>query len=433
VNATVGFLCLALFVPAAAAADLKPGESKRLAQKLQTLVNDNAVVALRGFIAEIAELDEPEIVVLIPPAATAVPSSVNYEAAVKALAALKNEKSVAALAELVVKPKLDFRQKVLVLEAFGWRSDEASIKAVVKGFEVSNPHVQAAAIRACVARRSREPIPALIDLLDARSKVRDRVWYDIRVALVTLTGQDFEAIEDWRKFWAGHGASLDPTKLGEATGLTKVAIRKTEESVQFFGQEVFSKNLLFVIDVSGSMVLVDGPGGGGAQRIERAKEQLAQAVKKLPRGARFNVIAYSDKVQPWQKGLQPATPGNVASALKFVNGFQARGATHTDEALELAFNDISVDTIVLLSDGAPARKDNSNTRGLIETILAQVKDVNSSRRVRIDTFGFEGVGTVPPGSALRGWKPPSADDVKAFVEFLKTLASESGGTYRAVE
>ena len=102
-----------------------------------------------------------------------------------------------------------------------------------------------------------------------------------------------------------------------------------------------------------------------------------------------------------------------------------------------AFKDVSVDTIILLTDGAPMRVDNRNSQLLIEQILEWVRDTNSSRKVRINTFGFESVGawpeTVTGIDRRRLPPPPGPQEVQAFVSFLKTLASESGGNYRAIK
>jgi hypothetical protein len=172
------------------------------------------------------------------------------------------------------------------------------------------------------------------------------------------------------------------------------------------------------------------------QRLRRAREQLTQAVEKLPKGALFNIITFSDKVVPWQKQVQPSTPATIASALKFVNAFKAIGATHTDDALKMAFDDLAVDTIVLLSDGAPVHK-LGDSEALVTKILAWVKDVNSARKVVIHTFGFESAGTWPKKVPFAGGgklpPPPTPAELKVFVEFLKSLASDSGGRFQPIK
>jgi hypothetical protein len=122
----------------------------------------------------------------------------------------------------------------------------------------------------------------------------------------------------------------------------------------------------------------------------------------------------------------PAGPQNFTSAQKFVKGFQAVGLTHTDEAIEKAFEDLTADTIVLLSDGAPAKMNAAGT-DLIEKIHKRVQDLNASRKLRIDTFGFEDEGIHPNGQKVSN----SADD--PMVGFLKKLAKDNGGTYQPIK
>ena len=79
--------------------------------------------------------------------------------------------------------------------------------------------------------------------------------------------------------------------------------------------------------------------------------------------------------------------------------------------------------------------DMQNPKPLIEKILKRVKDLNASRKVKIETFGFEGEGTWPKKYPGGGNPPPAPtqEQCKTFVEFLKTLASDSGGSFQAIK
>jgi hypothetical protein len=86
-------------------------------------------------------------------------------------------------------------------------------------------------------------------------------------------------------------------------------------------------------------------------------------------------------------------------------------------ALEFAFEDPIVDTIYLITDGAPTHRGSfgpglpEDAPQLIKEILRRTKVLNFRRGVRIFTLGF-------PGAEER---------------FLKQLAEEHGGTYRAIK
>ncbi len=475
-------LCLVAYISFANNPLLAEGPSKdatKYQKQIELFARSNRARAIQDIISEMAGSEEPRIVALLPVAGTALPSSANFAAAVEAIEKLKSDAAVEVLVGALRK-KGDYRQRVLILEAFGKRGDNASLAAITEQLEASVDNVQVAAMRAARARKERTPIPALIRILEKDWKAHDRVWNECRLALVDLTGKDFDSIADWKNFWASVQASFDPKKVGHEKGPTRIAVKPTKESVEFFGTEIFSRSLVFVIDVSGSMLMYDEPRetigtddpegdgekaggttvtgsskgrGSGAgkgsdpeghageieqdrQRLRRAKEQLTRALRKLSRATQFNIITFSDKILPWQKRLQPATPANIAAAVKFVNEFQARGATHTDEALEIAFGDLAVDTIVLLSDGAPVHRSGSDSRTLIQRILEKIRDINSARKVIIHTFGFEGEGRWPEkGPKAGGQKLPPAptpEEVKTFLEFLKSLARENGGEFRAI-
>ena len=117
-------------------------------------------------------------------------------------------------------------------------------------------------------------------------------------------------------------------------------------------------------------------------------------------------------------------------AIAFIRKFNADLGTATGLALKDAFKDKSADTIVLLSDGAP-----HNQRGtpdeLIPIVQELVKDLNRLRKVKIFTFGFEGLGQWPPGSKYEGRSV--VYDAEQLVRFLKNLAENNGGRYTPID
>ena len=431
------------------AAEVSSSQSKKFRKQLQGFVKGERRGALREFIVRMVELDHKRSVIYIPPAATLVPSSTNYRAAVEGIASIVDPDAIAELAKVLSARKTDFREKVLLLQAFGRRDDKASLDAIIERLDDKVAHVEVAAIRAARARKAAAPVAGLIDALDRHWKRRDRAFLEARMALIAITGQDFEDIVDWKKWWDTAKATFDPAKVGKTDGKTQVPVRRTVDSVEFFGSEVFSSNLIFVIDVSGSMYKYDeaksrsddqefGDPQTTRRRVVRAQKQLIQALEKLKRGTMFNIVAFSNQVTSWSEEMQSATRSSINSAKRFVTNFNAIGPTHTDEALKRSFEDVTVDTIILLSDGAPLKvRREGHSEKLIKEILTWFRDINSSRKVRVDTFGFEGRGKWPkkvpfaPGGQLP--EPPTDEELKLFVDFLKTLSEESGGTYRAIE
>jgi len=280
----------------------------------------------------------------------------------------------------------------------------------------------------------------LIATVDAHSDERDLLWLESRHALLKITGQDFETAADWKKWWAVARETFDPGAAPDEDGRTMV-VKKTGGGVEFFGAEIFSRNLIFVIDVSGSMAMFDQGSMKRKEaektriRLDRARKQLLRAIESLPKTARFNIVVYSNKVTAWQKNLKPASKSAIKSAGKFVNEFLARGATYTDDALKRAFQDPEADTIVLLSDGAPTKPEFPSDF-LIGQILKDIGDLNAARKMRINTFGFEGTGLWPdkiPGQPSGPRPLPTLQNVETFVGFMKQLAEDNHGSFQPIK
>ncbi|MBN1419074.1 MAG: VWA domain-containing protein [Planctomycetes bacterium] len=406
----------------------------RIAREL----NQATASQVPGIIERLAKIGTPKAFEVVIQAAVVYPGAKSAEAARKAIAGA-DDKVVASLTKLLRSVSQNYIGRQLILQGFALRSDDDSWKAMVDTLKDKVVHVRSAAIQAIADRKDKRGIPILIDFLEEAQKARDRDWLDAREALIRLTGNDFEVIEDWRNFWEANQKTLDPKKVGEESGRTRVRLAKpSDDAPTFFGVEILSYNVLFVIDCSGSMILYDAGGEEDKpqDRMTRAKNQLAKAIEDLRKGSRLNIIRYSDQIVEWQKQMVPLSSSTKKKAQQFALSLRADGWTHTDEALEKAFQIPFVDTIVLLSDGAPTkgtRVPPQATEGpdtLIPKILAKVRELNAIRKIKIFTFGFEKPGSQEPGGAAQ-----PGDEVYAqmFAKFMRDLAEQNGGEYKPIE
>ncbi len=235
--------------------------------------------------------------------------------------------------------------------------------------------------------------------------------------LATVAGQDFgHDITAWKRW-------LDSRKQGDSLAAARVALTRADSNQSysqkptFFGIPVQAKRIVFVVDKSGSMSgSLDSANlprkssrTRAETRIERARRELVGAIAKLPADARFDIIAFDDRLAAWQPGLVYATAGNKAIAYQYIAGINARGDTAWFDALDRAMRlDGNLEAIYFLTDGEP-------TVGRIVSqpaIVHAISRDNVYRRITIHVIGM-GVGATAEG-------------------FLKTLARASGGTYRAV-
>jgi len=147
----------------------------------------------------------------------------------------------------------------------------------------------------------------------------------------------------------------------------------------FGGGKVMPKDIVFVVDTSGSM------GERGGRKIAQAKSALAYALGRLGKNDRFNVIAFSTEARAFRDQPVPATTENLAAAQTYVKGLEATGGTAIDDALKLALQvkrtTGRVPIVFFLTDGQPTIGPSDP-----KTILADTAAANRAG-ARIFVFG----------------------------------------------
>ncbi|NXB94381.1 ITIH4 inhibitor, partial [Vidua chalybeata] len=148
---------------------------------------------------------------------------------------------------------------------------------------------------------------------------------------------------------------------------------------------VFPKNVIFVIDRSGSMT---------GRKIEQTRDALLKILQDLRQEDHFSFITFNNKVVEWKSSLLPATEENVASAAALVQTLTARGGTYISGALLAAVGVLekaeglpeqSVSMIILLTDGQPTSGERN-----VEVIQENVqKAINGKYALFCLGFGFD--------------------------------------------
>ncbi|ERE80569.1 inter-alpha-trypsin inhibitor heavy chain H2-like protein [Cricetulus griseus] len=129
--------------------------------------------------------------------------------------------------------------------------------------------------------------------------------------------------------------------------------------VHFFAPENLDpipKNILFVIDVSGSMWGI---------KMKQTVEAMKTILEDLRTEDQFSVVDFNHNVRTWRNDLVSATKTQIADAKRYIEKIQPSGGTNINEALLRAIfilneasnlgmlNPDSVSLIVLVSDGDP--------------------------------------------------------------------------------
>jgi Ca-activated chloride channel family protein len=148
-------------------------------------------------------------------------------------------------------------------------------------------------------------------------------------------------------------------------------------SDQFGDQKIAKKDIVFVLDVSGSMA---------GEKMDQAKKALLFCVENLNPGDRFDIIRFSTEAEALFGDLSLFNKPNKQNARKFVNSLKAIGGTNIDEALSMALRQKSDPTrpymIIFLTDGKPTIGETDESR-----LVSRIKGANLSG-TRIFTFGI---------------------------------------------
>ncbi len=92
-------------------------------------------------------------------------------------------------------------------------------------------------------------------------------------------------------------------------------------------EQIAPKEMIFVVDQSGSQ---------SGFPIDKSKELTLKLMKKMNPGDTFNVMGFSNDVNPLWQSAQPNTAANQAAATAFVNSLQANGGTQLEKAVVAA-------------------------------------------------------------------------------------------------
>ena len=315
------------------------------------------------------------------------------------------------------------------LALFGEEVNSICLPLVAKNLAHGRWQVRIAAAQCLAQIGDHEVIAPLLERLD---KDGGRVQQQIYETLRTLSGEDFgDEPERWKKWW-----EIERPHAEERGGLAITGPREkppepsryAEDEPVYYGTQVFSQRVVFVLDTSRSTNRNFHPDEGTRERLmgdygkatttisEITRSELAEGIDQLDPRASFNVICFATDVAIWQRGLQPASAGNKRSAASFARSRSPNGETNFHgallAALELDDNPWSspdlgntADTVNFLTDGSPTAGDVTDP----EQVARWFTELNRYSRTRLNVFVF---GTLGVNES-----------------FLKRLAKDGGGSF----
>ena len=144
-------------------------------------------------------------------------------------------------------------------------------------------------------------------------------------------------------------------------------------------EEIVERDLVLVVDVSGSMQ---------GEKIQQAKQAARFVVSQLNQGDRFNLITFSTGTRLWQRELQEVDAESLSDAERWIGRIAATGSTDINRALLEAMAQFDEDRtrpgyILFLTDGQPTMGE-TDPEQIIENAADNQPD---ERSLRIFTFG----------------------------------------------
>ncbi|KAG8657140.1 hypothetical protein MANES_03G041700v8 [Manihot esculenta] len=199
--------------------------------------------------------------------------------------------------------------------------------------------------------------------------------------------------------------------------------------------KAFRKEIVFLIDISGSME---------AKPLEGAKNALIGTLTKLDAKDSFNILAFNGETYSFSSSMELATAETVERAVEWINlKFIAGGGTNIllplNQAMELVSNTHgSFPVIYLITDGAV-----ENERQICDVMQSHLTS-KGSICPRIYTFGIDSVEPQMQKLFAKGLSTILAnitidtlddlDDVEVYPSRIPDLSSESlliiSGRYR---
>jgi hypothetical protein len=259
-----------------------------------------------------------------------------------------------------------------------------------------------------------------------------RVREDIYLALKKISRDDLgRKPESWRTWWKhlkennpngglpGRPAPPKDDQPQKPKGPDPNDPHATHDAPppQYWGLELYSSRIAFVLDTSESMLenftpdpaaaAKFGIGAGNRDKLDLCKEQITTALTSLDPRTHFNIVAFGTAIRNFNQNPVPATPTNKDDAISFLRSLPGAGETNYYNALKTALDigaepdtdpnfKATPDTITFLTDGAPTKGDILDA----DVILEWYTGLNRYARVTTHTITFGTVGVDVP--LLRG-------------------------------
>jgi hypothetical protein len=224
---------------------------------------------------------------------------------------------------------------------------------------------------------------------------------------------------------AGMGGAGFGTGLGFGSGMgSGMGGGGGGGGIGFFGLRMAARNIVLVIDISGSMI----QGKKDRTAYDRLEKEAVTAMQGLDLNSRLNIIAFSGEPFVFSENSVTAGPGDKNRAIEWLKSYspchclpsgttkgngkiwqsgkgKRHAGTSSEKALERAFQ-LKPDTILFVSDGEPTDAKPNEILKRVESWQRQ-----QQKKVVINTIAYHA---------------DSGED------FMESLAKQNGGQFKNI-
>lgn len=296
--------------------------------------------------------------------------------AARAFEISRNPAALEPLCELLANTRLDRQVTLDSLRALGAIGDAKGIDALKEFSDRAKSwETRLALVEACRGIGSIRAVSILLPLIGGDQSLRVRST--ALKTLVEITGQNFHGNQSmWTKWYDENKQAI------EDGSMAKGSLRKApdEGSTTYHGLPLESDRLIFVMDVSNSMLKpYEAPKdndpaaaqAGDVSKLDIAKSELINVLENLPDGASVALIFFHRQVLFWREEMTTLNAKSRADAINFVKKLATAQGTNVFGGLEKLFEvagaldkkgkpvvvsgtmELAADTIYMLSDGKP--------------------------------------------------------------------------------
>lgn len=240
---------------------------------------------------------------------------------------------------------------------------------------------------------SASPVQALDITVELRNQPGLRTIYSPNYQLAVQRQDDSSATigyeasaaqpeSDFSLFWGAMSNEIGLNVLSyKPAGEDGFFVVLAAPSVEVDAETVVARDLVLVVDVSGSMQ---------GEKIEQARKAAHFVVDQFNPTDRFNLISFSTGVQLWQSALQPVNQAANQAAHKWIDALAATGSTDINRALLEALAQLNSREqserpayLLFLTDGLPTMGETEPAQIMANALNNQ----SAQSHIRLFTFG----------------------------------------------